>query len=125
MTREMVEQPVPELHKMLSDPQLEERAMARELVQEYAARFHREHGLKITFTEGAMEKLTDESLGKGESVRDLCASRFKNFHFGLKLIAQNSGKTEFLLDATAVETPDKVLSDWVVESYRGVGSKQQ
>jgi ATP-dependent protease Clp ATPase subunit len=124
VTREMVEQPVTELHKMLSDPQLEERAMARELVQEYAARFHREHGLKIAFTEGAMEKLTDESLGKGVSVRDLCASRFKNFHFGLKLIAQNSGKTEFLLDATAVETPDKILSDWVVESYRGVGGKE-
>jgi len=124
VTREMVDQPVLELQKMLSDPQLEQRAIARELVQEYAARFHREHGLKIAFTEGAMGKLADEALEKGESVRDLCASRFKNFHFGLKLIAQNSGKTEFLLDATAIENPDKVLSDWVVESYRGAGSME-
>jgi ATP-dependent Clp protease ATP-binding subunit ClpX len=124
VTHEMVDEPVRELHEMLSDPQLEERAMARELVLEYAARFQREHGLKISFTEEAMEKLADEALGKRESVRDVCASRFKNFHFGLKLIAQNSDKTEFLLDATAVETPDKVLSDWVVESYRGAGSKE-
>jgi len=124
VTREMVDQPVQELQKMLNDPQLEQRAMARELVEEYADRFQREHGLKIAFTEGAMDKLTDEALGKGESVRDVCASRFKNFHFGLKLISQNSGKTEFLLDAAAVEAPDKVLSDWVVESYRGAAGKE-
>ena len=109
---------------MLNDPQLEQRAMARELVEEYADRFQLEHGLKIRFTEGAMDKLTDEALGKGESVRDVCATRFKNFHFGLKLISQNSGKKEFLLDAAAVEAPDKVLSDWVVESYRGAAGKE-
>ena len=52
-------------------------------------------------------------------MRDLCAQRFKDFHFGLKLIAQNSGQTEFILDRDAVEAPDKVLSEWVVASYRG------
>ena len=52
-------------------------------------------------------------------MRDLCATRFKDFHFGLKLIAQNSGQQEFVLDNDAVEAPDKVLSEWVVASYRG------
>ena len=50
--------------------------------------------------------------------RDLCANRFKDFQFGLKLIAQNSGQQEFVIDADAVRAPDKVLSDWVVASYR-------
>jgi len=36
----------------------------------------------------------------------------------LKLISQNSGQQEFSIDRDAVETPDKVLSDWVVASYR-------
>jgi hypothetical protein len=51
-------------------------------------------------------------------VRDLCADRFKDYQFGLKLVAQNTGRDEFEIDVTAVETPDKVLSDWVVASYR-------
>ena len=51
-------------------------------------------------------------LGQGHRLR------FKDFHFGLKLIAQNSGQQEFVIDADAVEMPDKVLSDWVVASYR-------
>ena len=51
-------------------------------------------------------------------MRDLLASRFKDFQFGLRLIAQNSGRQEFEIDTDAVQAPDKVLSDWVVASYR-------
>jgi ATP-dependent Clp protease ATP-binding subunit ClpX len=51
-------------------------------------------------------------------VRDLCSKRFKDFQFGLKLVAQNSGQQEFVVDTEAILAPDKVLSDWVVASYR-------
>ena len=58
-------------------------------------------------------------------MRDLCATRFKDFQFGLKLIAQNSGQREFVIDKDAVEAPDKVLSDWVVASYRDSGARRR
>ena len=74
--------------------------------------------MKITFTPAAADLLVQEALEKSRSVRDLCAERFKDFHFGLKLIAQNSGQREFTLDTDAVESPDKILSEWVVASYR-------
>ena len=51
-------------------------------------------------------------------MRDLCADRFKDYQFGLKLVVQNTGRDEFEIDLDAVEAPDKVLSDWVVASYR-------
>ena len=51
-------------------------------------------------------------------MRDLCATLFKDYHFGLGLIARNSGRTEFILDAEAVAAPERVLSQWVVASYR-------
>jgi hypothetical protein len=35
-----------------------------------------------------------------------------------KSIAQNSGQREFVLDTQAVQAPDKLLSEWVVASYR-------
>src|SRR5208283_4417883 len=121
VTRELVEDPAAELHRILADPKREERIVARQLVDEFARRFQENHGMKIRFTEAAADMLVKEALEKAQSVRDLCAKRFKDFQFGLKLIAQNSGQQEFVIDADAVQAPDKVLSDWVVASYRRDG----
>ena len=74
--------------------------------------------MKISFTSAAADLLVNEALAAAQPVRDLCAKRFKDFQFGLKLIAQNSGQQEFVLDTDAVQFPDKVLSDWVMASYR-------
>ena len=59
-----------------------------------------------------------EALGKSVSVRDLCAEKFKDYQFGLKLVAQNTGQESFTIDHDAVAAPDQILSDWVVASYR-------
>jgi endopeptidase Clp ATP-binding regulatory subunit ClpX len=118
VTRELVDSPGAELAKILADPGQEERIVARQLADEFARRFQENHGMKIRFTAEAAETLVNEALEKGLSVRDLCAKKFKDFQFGLKLIAQNSGQREFEIDTAAVEAPDKALSDWVVASYR-------
>jgi endopeptidase Clp ATP-binding regulatory subunit ClpX len=125
VTRELVDNPAAELQKILADPGREERLVARQLVDEFARRFREAHGMSISFTPAAADKLVAEALEKSLSVRELCSQRFKDFHFGLKLIAQNSGRTEFVLDEDAVEAPDKVLSQWVVASYRPPEQKQQ
>ena len=118
VTRELVDDPAAELQKILADPAREERIVTRQLVDEYARRFRQTYGMTLRFTEAAAEMLVKEALEKGQPVRDLCATRFKDFQFGLKLIAQNSGQQEFVIDTDAVQAPDKVLSDWVVASYR-------
>ena len=69
-------------------------------------------------SEAATDMLVNEALEKGQPVRDLCAARFKDYQFGLKLIAQNSGQTEFMIDEESVRNADKTLSEWVVASYR-------
>ena len=119
VTRELVDDPVGELKKILNDPQQEEKIVARQVVEEFARRFRENHGMSIKFTEAAAQLLVEEALEKAQSVRDLCGRRFKDFHFGLKLISQNSGQSEFTIDVDAVRAPDKVLSEWVVASYRG------
>ena len=118
VTRELVDDPAAELQKILADPRQEERIVARQLVEEFARRFEENHGLKIKFTPEAAELLVNEAVEKSQSVRDLCTKRFKDFHFGLKLIAQNSGQLEFVIGPDVVQAPDKALSDWVVASYR-------
>jgi ATP-dependent Clp protease ATP-binding subunit ClpX len=118
VTRDLVEHPVVDLQQLLREHNREEKTVARQLVHDFAERFHATHGLEIAFTEAATERLVDEALQRGISVRDLCGAKFKDYQFGLKLIAQNTGQTRFEVDADAVEAPDKRLSDWVVASYR-------
>lgn len=118
VTGELVDNPAAELQKILADPKQEERLVARQLVDEFAHRFQDTHGIRIRFTSEAAALLVDEALQKGLSVRELCSTRFKDFQFGLKLIPQNSNQREFVIDKEGVLAPDKVLSDWVVASYR-------
>ena len=74
--------------------------------------------MTLAFTDEAMEILIHRALAASTPVRDFCAQLFKDYQFGLKLIAQNTGQQEFIIDKDAVENPDKVLSDLVVASYR-------
>jgi hypothetical protein len=76
------------------------------------------HGLTLKFTDAAADRLVSVAVEQNVPVRDLCASKFKDYQFGLKLISQNTGQEEFTIEENAVEAPDKILSDWVVASYK-------
>jgi len=118
VTSELVDQPLAALTKLLAEHAQEERVVLRQLVHDFAERFTQDHGIKILFTPAAADRLVALAADSGRPVRDLCAERFRDFQFGLKLITQNSGQREFQFDLEAVETPDKILSEWVVASYR-------
>jgi endopeptidase Clp ATP-binding regulatory subunit ClpX len=118
VTRELVDHPAAELEKLLAEHQAQERVVMRQLVHHFGERFGEVHGLALRFTEDAAEWLVERALAESVAVRDLCAARFKDYQFGLKLIAQNTGKREFTVDRAAAEAPDKMLSEWVVASYR-------
>jgi len=123
VTRELVDHPIAELQMLLAEHEKEERVVMRQLVHEFAQRFQETHGLKITFTEAAADRLVSLALEQSKPVRDMCAERFKDFQFGLKLIAQNTGQKEFAIDLDSVESPDRILSEWVVASYRAESTK--
>src|SRR6185503_20264000 len=123
VTRDLVDHPVTELQKLLAEHEKEERVVMRQFVHEFAQRFQESHGLKITFAEPAADRLVSMALEKSKPVRDLCDERFKDFQFGLKLIAQNTGQMEYTIDLDSVESPDKILSEWVVASYRAETAK--
>jgi ATP-dependent Clp protease ATP-binding subunit ClpX len=118
VTRELVDAPVSELKKLLAEQEKQEHAMLGHVVHEFAQRFYESHALKLQFTEAAVQRLVARALEQGKTVRDLCAEKFKDYQFGLKLIAQNTSRQEFTIDADAIDNPDKALSDLVVESYR-------
>jgi ATP-dependent protease Clp ATPase subunit len=119
VTRELVDDPDAALRGMLAAQEREEVAMLVGIVHEFGDRFGESHGLRLKFTPGAAEWLVAEAKAAGRPLRDLCADRFRDFQFGLKLIAQTTGQQEFEIDEMAAKAPDKALSEWVVASYRG------
>jgi ATP-dependent Clp protease ATP-binding subunit ClpX len=119
VTDALVDNPDAALEQLLTEHEREARTVMHQLVREFGRRFEETHGLEIEFTDEAADRLVKEALEANRTVRDLCAEKFKDFEFGLKLIAQNSGGKKFTLDAEAVDAPDKFLSALVVSSYRG------
>lgn len=89
-----------------------------EEVRSFAAGFATQTGFTLEFTPEAAAALVRRAQREGSSVGALCSRLFKDFSFGLRLISRNTGQTAFQLDAAAVESPERHLSDLVVTSYR-------
>jgi endopeptidase Clp ATP-binding regulatory subunit ClpX len=119
VTGALVDNPASDLQILLAEHEKEERVVARQLVHDFAGRFRENFQLGIRFTDAAADRLVSLALEQSVPVRELCALRFKDFQFGLKLISKNTGSQEFIIDTDAVDAPDKILSEWVVKSYRG------
>ena len=118
VTREVVDEPPAALERLLKQQASEERQLLVGVVEEFAERFHKEHGLLLRITPGGKDRLAAIALETKRSIREICAERFKDFQFGLRLISQNTGRQEFEIDEQAVDSPDRCLSDWVVASYK-------
>src|SRR5436305_7944605 len=94
-------------------------------VREITEKFRNEHGLEVIFDETAVRRLVERAQAERMTVTDLCAHLFKDYQFGLNLIKKNAGRKEFVLNAEAVDAPDKFLSELVVQSYYPVAAAQQ
>ena len=90
---------------------------ARE-VQAFAQQFTHDYGLEIRFDEAATHALIERSTREGVPVSSLCRKLYKDYPFGLQLIASNNGEKVFVLPLRSVAEPDKYLSELVVASYR-------
>jgi ATP-dependent Clp protease ATP-binding subunit ClpX len=90
---------------------------ARE-VQAFMQQFHHDYGLDVRFEDAATHALIERSTREGVAVGELCRKLYKDYPFGLQLIASNNAEKVFVLPLRAVEEPDKYLSELVVASYR-------
>src|SRR5439155_1405890 len=82
VTRELVENPPAELQKLLAEHEKEEHVVMRQLLHEFARRFHESHDLKIWFTDAAADRLVALALEQSKPIRDLCAEKLKDFRLG-------------------------------------------
>ena len=85
---------------------------------DFLEKFEQAHSVRMKFSEQALERLLERSALLGVPVGELCGRLFKDFHFGLKLLALPGNET-IVLPREAVDEPDKFLSELVVRAYRG------
>ncbi len=116
-----VAEPAVVLQELLKENAKQQHAVLRADVAAFAQRFQAEHGFELAFDEGALDALIEESLALDKTIRALCEEKFRNFHHGLKLLVNEGDARKFDISREVVENPDKAISRWVVDRFKGSG----
>src|SRR5947199_9009643 len=117
VTAELVHEPKRVLDRLLAEGHKHEVVALDQQIDVFAESFRRQHDLEIAFEDAARRRLVERAQTEKISMADLTAHLFRDFHFGLNLVRKNSGQNKFTLPLSAVDAPDKFLSDLVVQSY--------
>lgn len=116
VTEEVVEKPKEFLENLLASLQEDRRAEIK-LIKDFERHFFNEHGMKISFDNAAVQFLIRRSREEGSSADKLCQEILQSYEHGLKLIQQNTGRSEFLIDENIVKHPRQALEKMVKDSY--------
>jgi ATP-dependent Clp protease ATP-binding subunit ClpX len=125
VTAELVREPKRVLDRLMVEGHKLEAQTLEAGVHQFAEKFKADHGLEVIFDETAVPRLVERAQAERMRTSDLCAHLFKDYQFGLSLIKKNTGQTKFVINAEAVDAPDKFLSELVVGSYYTVAAAQK
>ena len=114
----LIDAPSAALRELLDSGHAEKEKSLVAIVRQFAERFQDQHDIALEFEPEAAQGIVQKALAANAGVREMCETLFKDYQFGLQLIRRNSGRAAFSIPRRAVDDPDGVLSDWVVESYR-------
>ncbi len=117
VSAELVREPRQVLDRLMAEGHKQEAETLRNNARQFTERFAREHNIEIAFDETGLERLAERAQSERMTMAELCAHLFKDYQFGLSLIRKNTEQGRFILNAAAVDDPDKFLSDLVVQSY--------
>jgi len=114
----LVQKPQEALDKCRENAKSVQVSVAAREVEAFAQQFSEDYGMEIRFDPTATQALVERSTREGVPLMELCRKLFKDYPFGLQLVAGNTGEKQFILPRRAVDEPDRCLSDMVVASYR-------
>jgi hypothetical protein len=125
VTVDLVREPKRVLERLMAEGHRQEAAAVEAGARHFADKFKAEHGIEIVFDDAGVQRLHQRAQRERMTMEELCAHLFKDFQFGLNLIGKNTGQRKFVLDAAAVDAPDKFLSELVVQSYYTLASTEK
>ncbi len=80
--------------------------------------FYQKHGFKIHFNEQAINEIIMQALERDESATAVCQRISVDYDYGFRLIADRSGRTQFIIPREAVVDHQKYLDELIRESYK-------
>jgi endopeptidase Clp ATP-binding regulatory subunit ClpX len=95
----------------------EEMAKVHKIIRFQERRFYERFDLRITFDEGAVDRIVEKSFLESAAPRKFLDELLENCEPGLRLIHDKTGQEEFILTVQAVDSPEDYLSDLVREYY--------
>jgi ATP-dependent Clp protease ATP-binding subunit ClpX len=115
---ELVSQPKETLQLILERANAAAELNQSEIVRQFASVFSQKHGVTFEIEEEAIRKIVESARKIGKDVTAYCQDLFKDYPYGLKLLSDRDANLTFRVPVTALENPDKFLSERVVEFYR-------
>ncbi len=112
-----VQDPAAALQRVLAEKEHEQDELLREEVEAFCRRFREAHALAIAFAPETVDAIVQTSRSTGKTVRALCEDRFRDYEFGLGLVARSTGQETFVLPVEAFTEADAYLSRMVTASY--------
>ena len=117
VTAALVREPKRVLDQLMAEGQKLEVQTLETGARQFTEKFKSDHGLELVFEEPAVRRLVERAQAERMTMSDFCAHLFRDYQFGLSLIRKNTGQARFVINAEAVDAPEKFLSELVVRSY--------
>ncbi|MGA8660524.1 MAG: AAA family ATPase [Chthoniobacterales bacterium] len=121
VTEALVRKPGSVLRSIIDRATAEAELNQAEMVRQFAAVFSQKHGVHFEIDEDAVTLIAKQARDRGRDVVEFCAELFKDYPYGLKLLRDREANLRFHFPASALDDPDKFLSERVVEFYRKEG----
>ncbi len=115
---DLIDRPRDRLSALLACSIDEKTRALRGAAEDFLARFAQGDGIPVRFSPEALDALVGLAVERELPMRELCARLFKDYEFGLRLVGRPRGGEALVLPLEAVESPDKFLSELVVQAYR-------
>jgi ATP-dependent Clp protease ATP-binding subunit ClpX len=121
---DLVRNPEASLERLLAEARARADLNEAEQVRQFAVVFSQKYGVNFSIEEGAIPLIVARAREAGQNVSEFCSALFKDYPYGLKLLKDRDANLTLVFPASAVEDPDKFLSERVVDFYRkGSGSE--
>jgi endopeptidase Clp ATP-binding regulatory subunit ClpX len=95
----------------------EEIVRAYRIIRYQEKRFFERFDLRITFDEGAIDRILEKVFVDGINLRSFMEDLLENYEHGLRLIHEKIGQDEFILNREAVDSPEEYLNRIIKEYY--------
>ena len=113
-----VENPDNILHKIINESTKMCNKHLHKEIEYFIKNYKNKYGFTLTFNKAAVNAIMKLSSSTTKSPTGICLDKFKDYHLGLNLIADELKNKTFTITAKMVKNPDKELSNRIAKFYK-------